>query len=202
MPSRARDLPNVNPPTPAPMIRTGGVVMDDWNIFLIILTNQGLLFPSFCFSFSRTRPKMFRLSLLFSAFLGFSILNIGQCFVLQSSASLSPGFLPSQGSSCSSIFRTAITKSWATKKIGTLQLKETKTCFGSRGLKPSPRVNLFSTLLSSVASATDKWEVLEQFQSTAEMDYFIVGDAFFISNACKYCFEEGAWCAGLGTAST
>jgi hypothetical protein len=114
---------------------------------------------------------MLRLSFLFRALLGFFVFDISECFLLQSTA-----LLP-----CSSVCRATTTKSFATQKVGPLQLKETKTCFGSRRSKISARVHVLSSLKSSASSATDKWEVLEQFQSTAEMDYFIVSDTYCLS---------------------
>ena len=82
-----------------------------------------------------------------------------------------------------------------TYKLGTVQLKETKEYFGSRGSETSSKINVFSSLISSVASTTDKWTVLEQFQTTAEMDFFIVGapSLRFICNATMISFGYEVW---------
>ncbi len=116
---------------------------------------------------------MFRHSLVYTAVLGLFVLNVSECFVLQPSALVLSATFTSQKSSCGSMCR-ATPKS-LTYKLGTVQLKETKEYFGSRGSKTSSKINVFSSLISSVASTTDKWTVLEQFQTTAEMDFFIVG---------------------------
>ena len=150
----------------------------------------------FIFSFSflsrnsdeAATPNMFRLSQVFRAVLGLFVLNVSECFVLRSSTLLSPGLFASQGS-YRSMGRS--TKSLVTQQLGTLKLKGTKAYFGSRGSKPSNRVNVFSSLTSSVAS-TDKWAVLEQFQTTAEMEYFIVGDPLCGSFATQARFRAGA----------